>query len=125
MLLSDVSQLITECSEWKEILRNYKEEFQKCKKALEESFKNSLTKEQLTQVEQFDNRFHIQLINIHDLKQSIKAHEQKVKFEASQGAASNASSVYHEDLLDHFLFLENRLQELRENFEKFVNATSC
>lgn len=126
MVLSDVSQLTAECQEWRHILRNYREEFHDCKKALQEICRKSLSKDQLQEVEHFDNQFHIQLINIHDLKQSVKMHERKIEFETARGAeASEATFAYHEDLLDQFLMLENTLQQLREDFKNFINATNC
>ena len=126
MVLTDVSQLSAECQEWRQILRNYREEFQDCRKALQETCRKTLTKDQLQEVEHFDNQFHIQLINIHDLKQSVKIHERKIQFETSGGAeASEATFAYHEDLLDQFLMLENTLQQLREDFKNFINATNC
>ena len=126
MVLTDISQLSAECSEWRQILRNYREELQDYKKALQESCRKTLSKEQLLEVEHFDNQFHIQLINIHDLKQSIKTHERKIQYETSEsGNASEATFAYHEDLLDQFLMQENTLQQLREEFKNFVNATNC
>src|SRR5215217_938950 len=74
MVQTDVSQLSAECQEWRQILRNYREEFHTSKKSLEEICRKNLKKDHLTDVEHFDNQFHIQLINIHDLKQFIKAH---------------------------------------------------
>jgi hypothetical protein len=126
MVLTDVSQLSAECQEWRQILRNYREEFNDCRKALQEICRKSLSKNQLQEVEHFDNQFHIQLINIHDLKQSVKNHERKIQFETSGKAeASEATFAYHEDLLDQFLMLENTLQQLREDFKNFINATNC
>lgn len=126
MVLTDISQLSTECAEWRQILRNYRDEFQDCRKALQETCRQSLSKEQLLQVEHFDNQFHIQLINIHDLKQSIKSHERKIQTENSGGDSSTDSLfAYHEDLLDQFLSLESTLQELRDDFKNFINATNC
>ena len=126
MVLTDVSQLTAECQEWRQILRNYREEFNDCRKALQQTCNKSLSKEQLLEVEHFDNQFHIQLINIHDLKQSVKLHERKIQFETARGAeASEATFAYHEDLLDQFLMLENTLQQLREDFKNFINATTC
>ena len=126
MVLTDVSQLTAECQEWRQILRNYREEFNDCRKALQQTCNNSLSKDQLLEVEHFDNQFHIQLINIHDLKQSVKLHERKIQFETARGAeASEETFAYHEDLLDQFLMLENTLQQLREDFKNFVNATNC
>ena len=125
MVLTDVSQLSAECQEWRQILRNYREEFNDCRKALQETCRKSLSKDQLHEVEHFDNQFHIQLINIHDLKQSVKMHERKIQFETSNRAeATEATFVYHEDLLDQFLMLENTLQQLREDFKNFINATN-
>ena len=126
MVLTDVSQLTGECQEWRQILRNYREEFNDCRKALQHACSKSLSKDQLLEVEHFDNQFHIQLINIHDLKQSVKLHERKIQFETARGAeASEATFAYHEDLLDQFLMLENTLQQLREDFKNFINATTC
>lgn len=126
MVLTDISQLTAECAEWRQILRNYRDEFQDCRKALQETCKKSLSKNQLQEVEHFDNQFHIQLINIHDIKQSIKSHERKIQYElAENGNATEASFAYHEDLLDQFLQLENTLQQLRDDFKNFVNATNC
>lgn len=125
MVLSDVSQLASECQEWRQILRNYREEFHDCKKALQETCRKSLTKDQLLEVEHFDNQFHIQLINIHDLKQLIKHHERRIQFETANGAeASENTFAHHEELLDQFLMLENTLQQLREDFKNFINATN-
>ena len=119
MVQTDVSQLSAECAEWRQILRNYRDELQDYKKSLQEICRQTLGREQLQGVEHFDNQFHIQLINIHDLKQTIKSHEKKI--------ADNSEDTYgaHEALLDRFLRQENTLQELRAEFRNFVSATSC
>ena len=125
MVQTDVSQLSTEASEWHQILRNYREEFQSSKKSLQEICRKTLSKDQLQEVEHFDNQFHIQLINIHDLKQKIKNHERTVQYESSNNEISENSYSSHEVLLDQFLNLESMLQELRNDFKNFVNATNC
>jgi len=121
MVQTDISQLSAECAEWRQIIRNYRDEFHDCEKALLEMCKKSLTKDHLTQVEHFQNQFDIQLNNIHDLKQSIKFHERKTQLETA------GEHVYaeHEELLSQFLSLENTLQEVREDFRNFINNTSC
>jgi hypothetical protein len=123
MVQTDISQLSAECTEWRQVLRNYREELQECKKVLQQTCKNTLSKEQLQEVEHFDNQFHIQLINIHDLKQLIKSHERKIQFEAEN--ISDAAYAEHENLLSEFLGLESTLQELRSDFKGFVSKTSC
>ena len=125
MVQTDISQLSAECSEWRQILRNYREEFHNCEKALTETCKQSLTKDHLTQVEHFQNQFDIQLRNIHDLKHSIKTHERRIDQESSQGEIADENFTLHEELLNEFLGLENTLQELRNEFKTFISATSC
>lgn len=121
MVQTDISQLAAECADWRQILRNYRDEIHNCEKALTEACKQSLTKDHLTQVEHFQNQFDIQLRNIHDLKLHIKAHERKVQ----QEQGSENLFAEHEHLLNEFLGLESTLQELRDEFRNFVNNTSC
>ncbi len=126
MVQTDISQLNAETADWRQILRNYRNEFSDCKRLLEENCKQPLSKEQLREVEHFDNQFHIQLINIHDLKQSIKNHERKIQFEQAQNdTVSERTCEEHEQLLIDFLSMESTLQELRVEFNNFINATNC
>jgi len=125
MVQTDVSQLTTECNEWLQILRNYREEFQNSKKSLQEICGKALSKNQLLDVEHFDNQFHIQLINIHDLKHSIKIHERRIEHESASGEIAEQNYTLHEELLNEFLSLENTLQELRNEFKAFISASSC
>jgi hypothetical protein len=125
MVQTDISQLSSECTEWRQILRNYREEFQDCRKALQQACRKSLSKDQLQEVEHFDNQFHIQLINIHDLKQEIKGHEKKINQETSHNdQVTDETFSQHEHLLEQFIGLENTLQQLREDFRNFINGAS-
>jgi predicted ribonuclease toxin of YeeF-YezG toxin-antitoxin module len=123
MVQTDISQLVSECEEWRQILRNYREEFHECKKALQEVCRNTLSKDNLQEVEHYQNQFHIQLINIHDVKQSIKAHERTIHLEGDQPTEKMYSR--HEDLLSEFLNLESIMQELRNDFKQFISRISC
>lgn len=125
MVQTDVSQLAAECREWLQILRNYRDEFQLAKRSLEETCRKTLSKDQLQEVEHFDNQFHIQLINIHDLKHEIKTHERKVEQESSSGDITDDTYSAHEHMLDRFLSLESTMQELRSDFGNFISATNC
>jgi benzoyl-CoA reductase/2-hydroxyglutaryl-CoA dehydratase subunit BcrC/BadD/HgdB len=118
--------LNAETAEWRSILRNYKDEFQECKKLLESTCKQDLSKNQLKDVEHFDNQFHIQLINIHDVKQHIKMHDRRVQFYLSRNT-DLPEEIYqdHERLLDEFLSLENALMLVRSEFRDFINETTC
>ena len=123
MVQVDISQLSGECSVWREKLRNYREEFSNDEAKLRQVAGQPLSKEQLQQVEHLHNQFHIQLINIHDLKQSVKAHDRKINFEkvAFNGSANEDSFARHESLLAEYQSLEQTLQELRNEFNGFLN----
>ena len=123
MVQTEISQLSAECTEWRQILRNYRNELQESKKVLQQICRNELTKDQLLQVEHYDNQFHIQLINIHDVKHAIKMHERKIQFKEHQ--ISEDMFAEHENLLSEFLSLESTLQELRNDFKQFVSNISC
>ena len=125
MVQTDLSQLSAECQEWRQILRNYREELQLSKKSLQEICRNNLSKDQLREVEHFDNQFHIQLINVHDLKQVIKAHERKIALESSGNDVSEETISHHDEILDQFLTQQSTLQELRNDFKNFISASSC
>lgn len=122
MVQVDISQLTGECNVWREKLRNYRDEFTNDEAKLRQVAGLSLSKEQLQDVEHLHNQFHIQLINIHDLKQAIKAHDRKMNFEkvAFNGLVNEDSYTRHENLLGEYRSLEQTLQELRLEFDKFL-----
>ena len=125
MVQIDISQLTRECNGWREQLRNYREEFTQDETKLRQVASQQLSKEQLQDVEHLHNQFHIQLINIHDLKQTIKAHDRKMNFEmvAFNGMANEDSIVRHESLLEEYQALEQTLMDLRNEFSSFLKRT--
>lgn len=124
MVQVDISQLSGECNLWREKLRNFREEFSSDEAKLRQVAGRPLSKEQLQQVEHLHNQFHIQLINIHDLKQAIKAHDRKINFEkvAFNGSANEDSYTRHEGLSEEYQSLEITLQGLREEFNGFLDS---
>jgi hypothetical protein len=125
MVQVDISQLSGECNAWREKLRNYREELSNDEAKLRQIAGRQLSKEQLLDVEHLHNQFHIQLINIHDLKQSIKAHDRKMGFErqAFNGNVNEDSYSRHENLSDEYMSLENTLNGLRDEFSEFLKRT--
>ena len=126
MVQVDISQLTGECNVWREKLRNYREEFTTDEAKLRQVAGNPLSKEQLQDVEHLHNQFHIQLINIHDLKQAIKAHDRKLNFEkvAFNGLVNEDSYTRHESLMEEYQSLEQTLSELRNEFNEFLKRTN-
>lgn len=125
MVQVETSQLTGECNSWREKLRQYRDEFSKDKAKLQENANRTLSRDQLQQVEHLHNQFHIQLINIHDLKHAIKSHDQKMRYETGgdTGRLNHETMAEHENLLDQYQRLESTLQELREEFGDFLRQT--
>lgn len=123
MVTVDISQLSGECNTWRDSLRSYRDELNQLKKELQSKAGQSLSKDQLQDVEHYHNQFHIQLINVHDLKQSIKAHDRRVQFEtaAHSGQLSEDTMAEHEHLFEEYQTLDHTLQGLRDEFSKFLN----
>lgn len=126
MVTVDISQLSGECNTWRESLRSNREELNSLKKQLQQIASPQLAKDHLHEVEHYHNQFHIQLINVHDLKQSIKSHDRRVQFEtaANSGQLTEDTLAEHERLFDEYQSLENTLKSLKEEFSDFQNRTS-
>jgi hypothetical protein len=122
MVQVDISQLSGECNTWREGLRHLRDEFSQDKIRLQQVASPTLSKDQLQDVEHLHNQFHIQLINIRDLKQAVKAHERTLTFEISSadGQLREETVADHEHLFDRYQSLDHRLQDLREEFNQFL-----
>ena len=123
MVQVETSQLSGECNTWREKLRQYRDELSKDKTKLQDAASQPLSKDQLQDVEHLHNQFHIQLINIHDLKQAIKAHDRKISYEmnVNNGMLHAETLATHENLLDQYQTLDLTLQELRAEFDGFLS----
>jgi len=120
MVTTEVAQLSKECNAWRETLRSYKDEFSRYKLRLQDLAGRQTQRDVLLEVEHLDNQFHIQLINIHDLKQAIKVHQRQLEAQmAAIGSVSDDIVAHHENLYDEFQQLEHTLQDLRQEFEHF------
>lgn len=125
MVTTEVEQLSHECNAWRETLRSYRDEFGQLKQQLQKIAGQQSLKEDLLQVEHLDNQLHIQLINIHDLKQAIKVHERKIQTELQgrTGKPSEESLAEHENLFDEYQSLNHTLQEIKQEFNHFTQRT--
>lgn len=125
MVTTEVAQLSQECNAWRETLRSYRDEFGQYKQQLQKIAGRQSLKEDLVQVEHLDNQLHIQLINIHDLKQAIKLHDRKIQQElqTKNGKVSDESLANHENLFDGYQSLEHTLQDIKKEFKYFTSRT--
>ena len=122
MVTADISQLTAECNTWRQQMRQYREEFTQLKNQLRQIAQKVTQKDQLTDVDHFENQFHIQLINIHDLKHSIRNHDLKATAEKMlrNGQVSDTTWAEHEQLFDDYQRLGHMLQELKAGFRNFI-----
>lgn len=125
MVTTDVAQLSKECNAWRETLRSYRDEFGQLKTRLREVAGRQSHKETLQEVEHLDNQFHIQLINIHDLKQAIKGHDRRMQQEmtAHGGQLEDETITDHEHIYEDYQTLNHTLQDLRTEFADFISRT--
>src|SRR5688500_1655075 len=126
MVTVDISQLSGECNTWRESLRSYRQDLNQLNKQLQQTAGQNLSKDLLHDVEHYHKQFHIQLINVHDLKQSIKAHDRRVQFETANnsGQITEDTIAEHEKLFDEYQSLDSTIKNLRDEFGYFVNRTS-
>lgn len=124
MVTTDVAQLAGECNAWRDALRSRRNEFTYLKARLQEVAGRQTHRDILLEVEHLYNQFHIQLINIHDLKQAIKTHERRVRMEntSPEGQVTDETLAEHENLFDSFQHLEHTLREVSDEFDQFVAA---
>ena len=122
MVTTEIGQLSSECNAWISELRSLRQEITSLKKQLVSMASNQHNKDILLEVEHLDNQFHIQLINIHDVKHSIKVHERKIDHEKSlhQGHVTENTLQEHENLFDDYEALKNTVIELKEEFREFA-----
>ncbi|MBO9205295.1 MULTISPECIES: hypothetical protein [Niastella] len=85
---------------------------------------NQTNRDVLLEIEHLDNQFHIQLINIHDLKQAIKLHQRKFDTEMAEINNRNLNedtTTDHERLYNDYQQLESTLSEVKQEFSHFAN----
>lgn len=122
---TEVGQLAGECNLWLDTLRSFRNKFNNHKAILQDIAINQTQKEVMLEIEHLDNQFHIQLINIHDLKQSIKKHLQKIGYDrAGIGHISDDVLARHEYLYDEYQRLETTLHIISREFERFAKYLS-
>lgn len=121
MVTTEVAQLSRECNAWRETLRSFKDEFGQFKNRLQDLAGRQTQRDVLLEVEHLDNQFHIQLINIHDLKQAIKIHQRQIDAGmANHGTVTDEVLAHHENLYDDYQQLDHTLQDLRQEFDLFA-----
>jgi predicted nucleic acid-binding Zn-ribbon protein len=124
MVTTDIAQLSKECNAWRETLRSHRDEFGQLKNRLQDLAGHQTNRDILLEIEHLDNQFHIQLINIHDLKRAIKLHHRKLNDEMAEtntGNLADDTTTDHERLYNDYQQLENTLTEVKQEFSQFAD----
>ena len=109
--------LLDECQQWRDQLRQYREDLNQLRNQLYSAAAGKTDKEFLTEVEHYHNQFHIQSINIHDLKHSIKHHISDANHHPNFG-----HKIPHVKLQSEFKTLTRNLDQLKHNFSNFIES---
>jgi hypothetical protein len=122
MVQTDPTQYTRECASWRENLRNYRSELTQYREKLQEVVSRQIPRNELPNIEHYDNQFEIQLRNINQLKHSIKEHERAALFTTTLNLTKGESlTTTHESLLDRYVSLQHTIQELKKEFSGFVS----
>ena len=108
-------ELLSECSEWREDLRHQREELNTLKNKLYQWAAGKTDQDLLKEIDHFHNQFHIQLINIHDVKHDIKEHMHQVEHHPNFG-----HKIPHRQLETHYKRLVADLETLKRDFNNFI-----
>ena len=109
-------QLLDEAKKWKDHLKTYVDHINGLKSNFYKWAAGKSDHDVLVQIERYHNRFHIQQINLHDLKHSIRLHMQECKVNPEAEHA-----VKHQQLEDQYDFLINELDHLKAEFKEFIS----
>ncbi len=107
--------LIEECKNWYGILATYREKLNKLKTELYFFAPGKTDNEVLVGIEHFHSQFHIQLINIHDLKHEVKNHIHEAERYPNIG-----HRVPHHYIKDKLDMLIADLDTLEKDFHQFI-----
>ncbi len=118
MVQADMPQLTQECIVWRDQLHAFRNEFKLIQQELQKSVNHSLSKKQQESLEHFQNQLHIQLINIHDLKQVVKVYESHLQ--KKQASIVDDDVDQHTNLQNDYLYLSNDLTALRQELHVFL-----
>ena len=109
---------LAESNEWYDKLVSYREKLNELKNELYYFSPGNSDSDVKKLIDHFHNQFHIQLVNIHDLKHTVKRH--KIDLEKPEGHYSPAAHTELEKKINIELTIVNELEtEFREMIEKY------
>jgi len=116
-MLTETQQqpLLIEAKQWLDHLVTYVAGINEQKNKLYKWAAGKSDHDVLVQIEHFHNQFHIQLINLHDLKHDIRQHMREVN-----AMPDSDQSERHLELQDQYAYLAKELDQLKAEFTAFT-----
>ena len=108
-------QVLDEARQWIDQLKSYVGNINELKNKLYKWAPGKFDRDVLIQIEHYHNQFHIQQINLHDLKHSIRHYIQEFKFSPEAD-----HSRKHQQLEEQFNFLICDLDQINADFTRFI-----
>ena len=108
-------QLLDEAKKWINHLVTYVDNINELKNKFYKWAAGKYDHDVLVQIEHYHNQFHIQQINLHDLKHSIKRNMQEFKLNPEADHSGK-----HRQLEEQYNFLINHLDHLKADFTEFI-----
>ncbi len=125
VLATEEGQLSEECNLWRNSLRSFRNDFINYQAQLLRIAPVWHSRDMLLEIEHLHNQFHIQLINIHDLKHAIKKHKGKIDLEKRiRGHVSDDTLARHEFVYEEYQRLEATLQVVSTEFDCFLKGAN-
>ena len=109
-------QLLDEAKNWIKNLKTYVDTINELKNKFYKWVAGKSDHDVRVQIERYHNQFHIQQINLHDLKHSIRLHMQEIKFNPDADGIGQ-----HQQLEEQYNFLVNDLDHLKADFTEFTS----
>lgn len=108
---------LEECKGWYDNLVNYREKLNQWKSELYYFAPGKSNQEVKIGIDHFHNQFHIQLINVHDLKHEIRNH-----IHSEEHPHDDTIGKEHNALKEKYDFMVSYLDKLEQEFHAFINA---
>lgn len=114
---ADHQALLADCKQWLDNLRQHRETINHLRNELYTAAAGKTSKEFLLEVEHFHNQFHIQQINIHDLKHTIKHHIHEAERHPNFG-----HRIPHHNIEEQYTILIADIDKLADDFHLFIGG---
>jgi chromosome segregation ATPase len=111
--------LLAECDQWRNQLRQAKENINHLRSELYTAAAGKTDHDYLKEVEHYHNQFHIQLINVHDVKHAIKHHVADAEHHPNFG-----HKIPHHNLELQVKQLLADIDQLNKDFHRFTGETA-